>query len=94
MSDTSTRARAFAALHVPGNPLVLDNVWDAGSAQAVARAGAKAIATGSASVAEANGFTDGEEVPMNFAIANAKRIVSARNRGVDVQTFGMRGAAP
>ncbi|MEI9850666.1 MAG: isocitrate lyase/phosphoenolpyruvate mutase family protein [Sphingomonas sp.] len=40
----------FAALHVPGDPVVLFNVWDAGSAEAVARAGAKAVATGSASV--------------------------------------------
>ncbi len=43
----------FAALHVPGDPLVLFNIWDAGSAKAVAAAGAKAIATGSYGVAEA-----------------------------------------
>lgn len=36
-------AREFAQLHVPGSPLILYNVWDAGSAQAVERAGAKAI---------------------------------------------------
>jgi len=94
MSDTSTRAGAFAALHVPGNPLVLYNVWDAGSAQAVARAGAKAIATGSASVAEANGFTDGEEVPMDFAIANAKRIVSAVDLPVTVDFEGGYASDP
>lgn len=67
----------FSSLHVPGEPLVLFNVWDAGSAQAVSRAGAKAIATSSASVAEASGLTDGEEVAMEFAIANAKQIVGA-----------------
>ena len=43
----------FADLHVPGNPLILFNAWDAGSAQAIARGGAQAIATSSASVAEA-----------------------------------------
>ena len=37
----------FRALHVPGDPLILVNIWDAGSARAVAGAGAKAIATGS-----------------------------------------------
>jgi 2-methylisocitrate lyase-like PEP mutase family enzyme len=94
MSDTSTRAREFAALHVPGNPLVLYNVWDAGSAQAVARAGAKAIATGSASVAEANGFTDGEEVPMDFAIANAKRIAASVEVPVTVDFEGGYAAEP
>ena len=38
----------FAQLHVPGDPLMLFNAWDAGSASAVEKSGAKAIATGSA----------------------------------------------
>ena len=84
----------FARLHVAGEPLVLFNVWDAGSAAAVARAGAKAIATGSASVAAANGFTDGEAVPMDFAIANAKRIVEAVDLPVTVDFEGGYAADP
>ena len=32
---------AFAALHVPGDPVVLYNIWDVGSAKAVAAAGAQ-----------------------------------------------------
>jgi 2-methylisocitrate lyase-like PEP mutase family enzyme len=67
----------FAKLHIAGDPLVLFNAWDAGSAAAVAKSGAKAIATGSASVAMANGFGDGEEVPIEFAVGNAERIVKA-----------------
>jgi 2-methylisocitrate lyase-like PEP mutase family enzyme len=78
----------FARLHVPGNPLVLFNVWDVGSAQAVAKAGARAIATGSASVAMANGFGDGQEVPIEFALANAKRIVDAVDLPVTVDFEG------
>ena len=70
------KARAFDALHKPGAPLILFNVWDAGSAKAVADAGAKAIATGSWSVAAANGFGDGEGVPLELAVANAARIVA------------------
>jgi 2-methylisocitrate lyase-like PEP mutase family enzyme len=58
----------FRALHVPGDPLVLFNIWDAGSAKAVAAAGAKAIATGSYGVAEANGLKDGETVPLELAL--------------------------
>jgi len=81
-------ARQFAQLHVPGSPLILYNVWDAGSAQAVERAGAKAIATGSASVAEANGLADGEEVPMDLAIANARRIVDAVRLPVTIDFEG------
>jgi 2-methylisocitrate lyase-like PEP mutase family enzyme len=67
----------FTKLHVAGDPLVLFNVWDPGSAVAVAKSGAKAIATGSASVAMANGFGDGEEVPLELALGNAARIVAA-----------------
>jgi len=78
----------FARLHLAGDPLVLFNVWDAGSAQAVTRAGAKAIATGSASVAAANGFGDGEEVPMEFALTNAQRIVDAVDLPVTVDFEG------
>ncbi|MBO9624254.1 MAG: isocitrate lyase/phosphoenolpyruvate mutase family protein [Sphingomonas sp.] len=67
----------FAALHVPGDPLVLFNVWDAGSAKAAERAGARAVASGSASVADALGFADGEDVPLDLALENAARIVGA-----------------
>jgi 2-methylisocitrate lyase-like PEP mutase family enzyme len=72
-----SRFESFTALHVPGEPLVLFNVWDAGSAKAAERAGAKAVASGSASVAEAFGFADGEDVPLELALANAERIAHA-----------------
>jgi 2-methylisocitrate lyase-like PEP mutase family enzyme len=72
-----SRFKAFAALHVPGDPVVLFNIWDVGSALAVVRAGAKALATGSHPVADAHGWPDGQQVPMDFALANAKRIVEA-----------------
>src|SRR3954468_5820854 len=67
----------FAALHVPGDPVILYNIWDVGSAHAVIAAGAKALATGSHPVADANGWPDGQRVPIDFALANAKRIVEA-----------------
>ena len=83
-----TKFRAFADLHIPGNPLILVNAWDAGSAQAVAKSGARAIATGSASVAMANGFGDGQELPMDFALGNAKRIVESVDLPVTVDFEG------
>ena len=67
----------FRALHVPGDPVVLYNIWDVGSAQAVAKAGAKALATGSHPVADAHGWADGQQVPIDFALANARRIADA-----------------
>ena len=67
----------FAALHVPGDPVILYNIWDVGSARAVEKAGAKALATGSHPVADAHGWPDGQKVPIDFALANAARIAEA-----------------
>ena len=47
------KAGRFAALHQGGNPVVLYNIWDAGGARAMVRAGAPAVATGSWSMAAA-----------------------------------------
>lgn len=73
----ANKFETFEALHAPGNPVVLYNIWDAGSALAVVEAGAKALATGSHPVADANGWPDGQKVPMDFVFANARRIVGA-----------------
>ncbi|HEY0629587.1 MAG TPA: isocitrate lyase/phosphoenolpyruvate mutase family protein, partial [Sphingomicrobium sp.] len=67
----------FRALHVPGGPVILYNIWDVGSAQAVVKAGAKALATGSHPVGDASGFGDAHQVPLDYVFANAKRIVEA-----------------
>jgi 2-methylisocitrate lyase-like PEP mutase family enzyme len=87
-----TKTEILAALHVPGDPLILFNVWDAGSAVAVARAGAKAIATGSASVAGANGLDDGETVPLELVLANAARIAASVELPVTIDFEGGYGA--
>ena len=86
--NQTDKAKDFAALHVPGDPLILFNIWDAGSAQAVAKAGAKAIASGSASVAGAYGAQDGEDVPMEVALANAGRIVASVDLPVTIDFEG------
>jgi 2-methylisocitrate lyase-like PEP mutase family enzyme len=88
------KARAFAALHRPGDPVILFNAWDAGSAKAVAEAGAGAIATGSWSVAAANGFGDGEAVPIDLVLANAARIVAAVELPVTIDFEGGYAADP
>jgi len=78
----------FAKLHVAGEPLVLFNAWDPGSAAAIAKSGAKAIATGSSSVSMANGFGDGQEVPLDLALANAARIANSVDLLVTVDFEG------
>lgn len=52
-------AKYFRSLHVPGNPLVLTNVWDAITATAiVSLSGTKALATASFAIAAAAGLSD------------------------------------
>jgi 2-methylisocitrate lyase-like PEP mutase family enzyme len=72
-----SKFETFAALHVPGEPVILYNIWDVGSALAVVKAGAKALATGSHPVGDASGFGDAHQVPLDYVFANAKRIVGA-----------------
>jgi 2-methylisocitrate lyase-like PEP mutase family enzyme len=88
------KARLFASLHRPGDPLILYNAWDAGSAKAVADAGAAAIATGSASVAAAHGFHDAEALPLDLAIANAERVVAAVELPVTIDFEGGYAVEP
>ena len=94
MATSSDKARSFAALHRPGNPVILFNAWDPGSAKTVAEAGAKAIATGSASVAAAHGFQDAEALPLELALANAARVAGAVELPVTIDFEGAYGAEP
>ena len=90
----ATKFETFAALHEPGNPVILYNIWDVGSALAVVGAGAKALATGSHPVADANGWPDGQQVPIDFALANARRIVGAVEVPVTVDFEGAYSIDP
>ena len=92
--NQAARAEAFRRLHVPGDPLVIFNAWDAGSARAVAAAGAKAIGTGSWSVAAAHGFPDGEQLSLELAIANLERIVRAVELPVSIDLEAGYGPRP
>jgi 2-methylisocitrate lyase-like PEP mutase family enzyme len=94
MVDQTCKTERFRALHIPGKPLVLFNIWDAGSAKAVAAGGAKAIATGSWSVASANGFADGERIPLTLAIDNLRRIVGVTELPVTMDVESGYGDAP
>jgi 2-methylisocitrate lyase-like PEP mutase family enzyme len=78
------KARLFANLHVPGKPLILFNIWDAGSAAAVAASGASALATGSHSVAEAQGYADGEALPLEHLLRVVRQIASVSSLPISV----------
>ncbi len=82
------KAKAFKALHRKGDPVVLYNIWDAGTAKVVAESGAKALATGSWSVAAANGYGDGQKIPMGLLINVARSIVVATDLPVSIDFEG------
>ncbi|NVO54810.1 isocitrate lyase/phosphoenolpyruvate mutase family protein [Rhodobacteraceae bacterium B1Z28] len=94
MTDQARRAESFADLHKKGDPVILFNIWDAGSAAAVRDAGAQAIATGSAPVAMAQGFADGQKIPLEVALDNAKRIVNAVDLPVSLDFEGAYAQDP
>lgn len=71
------KAQRFRVLHKGKAPLVLFNIWDVGSALAVARVGAQALATGSWSISAANGYKDGQNIPRDLMIETLRRIASA-----------------
>jgi len=82
------KAKHFAQLHVKGSPVLLYNAWDVGSAKAVVGAGAKAIATSSWAVAAAQGYSDGEDAPVELVEEIAGRIVGAVDAPVSVDFEG------
>jgi 2-methylisocitrate lyase-like PEP mutase family enzyme len=84
----------FAALHQQGEPLLLYNIWDVGSAKAVAAAGAPALATGSHSLAEAQGYPDGEGIPFNRFLDTIRHIVAAVEIPVSADFEGGFAADP
>lgn len=90
----NARVEKFRTLHLPGDPLVLFNIWDAGSAKAVSDAGAQAIATGSYGVAEAHGHKDGETFPLDAVLVNLANIVRVTDRPVSIDMESGYGDTP
>jgi len=94
LTPPKDQADYFRSLHVSGKPVVLFNIWDAGSAKAVTASGAKALATGSAPVAMAQGYDDGEVIPLTQALDNIQRIIASTDLPVTMDLEGGYGADP
>lgn len=78
MSDNPTSPGArFRALHRPGDPFILANAWDAGSARMLAALGAQAIGTSSAAHAFTLGRPDMGQLSRDEALAHAAVLVEA-----------------
>ncbi len=76
---TAQAAQHFRQLHRPGDPVLLANCWDAGSARLIERCGATAMATTSAGLAWAHGYPDGDTLPLTVlttAVAEIVRVIS------------------
>jgi 2-methylisocitrate lyase-like PEP mutase family enzyme len=94
MMERRQKAEQFRSLHVPGAPFVLFNVWDPGSAKAVAAGGAQALGTSSWSVGHANGFADGERTPLALALDILRRIAAATELPVTIDLESGYGDGP
>src|SRR3954447_14753706 len=76
MSPQSDKASLFLSLHQPGNPLLMPNPWDLGSARLLVAAGFQALATTSSGFAATLGRLDGS-VTRDEAIEHAAALVDA-----------------
>jgi 2-methylisocitrate lyase-like PEP mutase family enzyme len=76
MSERLEKARRFLALHRPGDPLLMPNPWDAGTAKLFASLGYRALATTSSGFAGTLGRLDGG-VSRDEALAHADAIAAA-----------------
>ncbi len=74
----------FRDLHQRGNPFILANAWDAGSAKMLAGLGAQAIATSSGAHAFTQGRADMGTLTRDEALSHAQDLIAA----VDIPVSG------
>ncbi|BDZ48230.1 carboxyvinyl-carboxyphosphonate phosphorylmutase [Frondihabitans sucicola] len=85
IQSTAEKAELLRSFHVPGDPLIVTNVWDSITARIVAAApGVKALATASHSISEAHGVEDGEGLDVDEALAAAQLIIRSVELPVSV----------
>ena len=75
--DQADKAKLFRELHVPGDPLVMPNAHDVGSAKVLAALGAQAIATTSAGFAFTMGKRDGALVSRDEMLDHCEDVTRA-----------------
>ncbi|MFD0916578.1 isocitrate lyase/phosphoenolpyruvate mutase family protein [Pseudahrensia aquimaris] len=77
MTDQAEKARDFREMHTPGDPFVLPNAYDVGSAKMLAALGADAIATTSAGFAFTVGEPDGCKVTRDQMLDHCEDVCRA-----------------
>ena len=88
------KTATFRALHRAGDPFVMPNPWDLGSAKVLAKLGAKALATTSSGFAFTLGFPDGARVTRDQSLAHGAAITEATGLPVNGDLENGYGAAP
>ena len=85
MTSTADKATLLRSLHVPGDPLILVNVWDAVTAKVVASVpGVTALATASHSISDAHGVADGGGLGVDGAVEASRIIIDSVDLPVTV----------
>jgi 2-methylisocitrate lyase-like PEP mutase family enzyme len=92
MSDQRAKGEAFRALHA-GEPFVIPNPWDAGSARVMQALGCKALATTSSGFAFTLGRRDGEVTP-DETMAHTASVTAATDVPVSVDLENGYGPEP
>jgi 2-methylisocitrate lyase-like PEP mutase family enzyme len=96
MSQTAAldaAAQRLRELHQIGRPLLLVNIWDAGSARSVLAAGSPAIATSSIAMAHTRGGSD-DNRDREAAFTQLRQITAAVDVPVTADLEGGYGLAP
>jgi 2-methylisocitrate lyase-like PEP mutase family enzyme len=92
MREQADKAAAFRALH-EGEPFLIPNPWDAGSARALAALGFEALATTSSGFAFTLGRLDGETT-LDEVVAHTAALAGATDLPVSVDLENGYGAEP
>jgi 2-methylisocitrate lyase-like PEP mutase family enzyme len=92
MSTQEQRAATFQALHA-GEPFVIPNPWDAGSARVLTALGFKALATTSSGFAFTLGRLDGK-VSLDEVVQHVEALVGATDLPLSVDLENGYGAEP
>lgn len=94
-SNHQLRFQKFCDLHRTERPLILPNIWDPLGALLLQNLGYPAVATASASVAFANGYDDGEQIPFPELLQILTRITRSVSIPVsaDVESGFANGVA-
>ena len=93
MPSIADKAKTFRSLHKPGDPFIIPNPWDIGSARLLASLGFKALATTSSGFAFTLGRAD-YAVTRDEALDHARAIAGAVDVPVSADLENGFGASP